>query len=135
MRVVYRRGGGGRSFPWMMYGFCSNNTFNSVSFSSTVFTFLLTPFNTCDCYYFKVNLSLLMYVKKLLTKKHIILLILFSSLVNMKKQLFLMHLFLCWHHISIFAILSKNVKSVCVCVWGGGGLEGWEKRYKGGMNL
>ena len=53
----------------MMYVFCSNNVLYSASFSFTIFIFLLILFDTCDCYYFKSYLSLLMYIKMLLIKK------------------------------------------------------------------
>ena len=52
----------------MMYGFCSNNALNSAGLSFTVF-FLLARFGTCDCYYFKSNLCLLMYIELLLIKR------------------------------------------------------------------
>ena len=35
-----------------MYGFCSSNALYSTSLSFRMFIFLLTPFDTWDCYYF-----------------------------------------------------------------------------------
>ena len=74
---------GEQCFPLVMHGFCSNDAIYSASLSFTLFIFLLTLFDTFSCYYFKSDLSLLMHVKVLFIKKHIIL---FCSLLNMKKQ-------------------------------------------------
>ena len=77
-------------FPLMMYWFYSDN---ALCFSFTVFIFLLSPFDTWDRYYFESSLSVLMYIKVLLKKKHKIL---FYNLLNMEKQFCLMCLFPCW---------------------------------------
>ena len=92
----------------MMNGFCSNNALCSASLSFTIFLFLLTPFDIWDCYYFKSNPSQLMYIKVLLTSKEAW--ILFYSLLNMKKQLSLMGLFLCLSRISFGDIIKKMSK-------------------------
>ena len=39
-----------------MYGFCGNNALHEARFSFTVFFFLLTPIDTCDCYFFDLIL-------------------------------------------------------------------------------
>ena len=57
--------------------------------------FLLTTFDTKDCYYFEWNLSLMLLIKVFLTKKHVLL---FWSLLNMKK---LPQFFLCLSCISL----------------------------------
>ena len=65
------------------------------------------PLDTWDCYYFKSNLSLLIYIIVLLTKNHV----LFCSFLNIKKQLSLMGLFLCLSDISLGQYCLKNVKN------------------------
>ena len=61
-------------------------------------------------------------MKVLLIEKHVILL---YSLLNMKKQLFLMGLVLCLSRISLGRYCLKNVVKS----------GDWEKRYKGGMAI
>ena len=79
--------------------------------------FLLTIFDACGCYYFKLNFNLLMYINVLLKKNHVIL---FCSLLNMKKQLSLMCLIVLFFYF-IGEIFGKMLSK----------LGGWEKRYKG----
>ena len=77
-----------------------------------MFIFLLTPFDARNCYCFESNLSLMLLIKVLLSKKCVTLL---CSLLNMKKQFFLMSFFFFWKKGS---------------VGGGGGwgaIEGWFK--------
>ena len=62
----------------MMYEFYSNKALHSASLPFTIFC-PTTPFDTCDCYYFKSNLSLLMYINMLLIKKA------FSIVLNSSK--------------------------------------------------
>ena len=61
-------------FSLIMYRFYSSNALYSACYQFTVFIFL-TPFDTCHCY-FKLNISLV-----LLIKKH---LMFFCGLLNMK---------------------------------------------------
>ena len=75
-----------------------------------------------DCYYFKRNLKLSMYIKVLLVKS----IILFFSVLNMKKELSLMSLILCLSGILLAALLSVK----CFQKYGY-----WEKRYKGGIAI
>ena len=51
-----------------------------------MFVFLSTPFDTTDFYYFKPNHSLILLKTLLFIKMH---LLLYCSLLSMKKQLFL----------------------------------------------
>ena len=107
-------------FPLMMYGFYSDNALYSGSFSFAVFIFTLSHFETWHCYYFESSLSVLIYIKVLLIKKHKIL---FCSLLNMKKQFSLMCLFSCWFRISQVRYCQKKLSEV----------EDWRKkvyRYK-----
>ena len=60
---------GKHCFSLIRYGFCSSNALYSASLPFRMFIFLLTPFDTSDCYYFKINLSQVLLVKVLLTKK------------------------------------------------------------------
>ena len=62
----YKRGGGRgikHCFSLVMYGFCSSSALYSASFSFKMFIFILTPFDTWDCYYFGLNLSLILLLK------------------------------------------------------------------------
>ena len=52
-----------------MYGFCSSNALYSASLSFRMFIFILTPFDTSDCYYFGLNLSLVLLIKVFFYKK------------------------------------------------------------------
>ena len=92
-------------FPLMMYGFYSDNALYLGSFSFAVFIFTLSHFDTSFCYYFESSLSVLIYIKVLLIKKHKIL---FCSLLNMKKQFSLMCLFSCWFRISQVQYCQKK---------------------------
>ena len=94
-------------FPLMMYGFYSDNALYLGSFSFAVFIFTLSHFDTWHCYYFESSISVLIYIKVLLIKKHKIL---FCSLLNMKKQYSLMFLFSCWFRIPY--IVKKNLSEV-----------------------
>ena len=55
--VVYRSGGDRHCFSLIRYGFCGSNVLYSAGLSFRMFIFLLTPFDTWDCYYFRLNLS------------------------------------------------------------------------------
>ena len=70
-RISYKNGGKGDEycFPLMINGFCSSNALYSRSLSLAMFIFLLTPFDTLNCYYFKSNLSQVLHIKVLLIKK------------------------------------------------------------------
>ena len=52
-----------------MYLFCSNNVLYSAILSFTMFIFLLSLFDTQDCYYFKSNISQMLLIKVLVFKK------------------------------------------------------------------
>ena len=80
----YRReeGEGKHCFSLIMCGFCSSNALYSERLSFRVFIFLLTPFDTWNSYYFRLNLSLVFLIRVLFTIKHVTL---FSSLLKMKK--------------------------------------------------
>ena len=82
-----------------MHKFCSNNAL--YSFFHCEYFFLFNSF-----WYLRLLFSLLMFKK--VFKKHILL---FCSLLNMKKQLSLMGLFLCLSLISLGQYFPKNVKS------------------------
>ena len=69
------------------------------------FIFTLSHFDTWHCYYFESSLSVLIYIKVLLIKKHKIL---FCSLLNMNKQFSLMCLFSCWFRISQVRYCQKK---------------------------
>ena len=75
-------GGGKHCFSLIRYIFFSSNALYLVSFSFKMFIFLLTPFDTFDCYYFGPNLSQVLLIKELFIKKHVTL---FFSLLKMKK--------------------------------------------------
>ena len=92
-------------FPLMMYGFYSDDALYLGSFSFAVFIFTLSHFDTWHCYYFESSISVLIYIKVLLIKKHKIL---FCSLLNMKKQYSLMFLFSCWFRISQVQYCQKK---------------------------
>lgn len=64
---------------------------------------MFTPFDSRDCNCFESNLSLVLPIKTLLTKQHIILL----CILNMKKQPSPMSL--CLSHISLEQYYQKNV--------------------------
>ena len=64
------KGGGGRHFVWM--DFVAIMLFTQVVFDLGLFYFL-TPNDIKNCYYFKSNLSLVLLIKKFLTKKHVML--------------------------------------------------------------
>ena len=53
----------------LKYGSCSNNALYLASLSFIITVFLLPPFNIWDCYYFKLNLILVLIIKMLFTKK------------------------------------------------------------------
>ena len=67
--VVYRGGGGKHCFPLIVYEICSSNALYSACLSFRMFIFILTSFDTCDCYYFGLNLSLMLFVKVFFIKK------------------------------------------------------------------
>ena len=46
-----------------MYGFCSSNALYWESPSLRIFIFILTPFDAWNCYYFGLNLSLVLLIK------------------------------------------------------------------------
>ena len=77
-----------------MWGFCSSN---APSLSFTISIFILNLFDTWHCYYFGLNLSLVLLVKIFCIKKHVML---FFSPLKMKK-LCHMSLFLCLSGISL----------------------------------
>ena len=53
LSIKGRGGGSGKqSLSLIMYGFCSSNAPHSARFSFGFFIFLMTPFDTWDCYYF-----------------------------------------------------------------------------------
>ena len=81
-----------------MYGFCSNDALYSLCVSFRVFIFLLTPFDTWDCYYLRSYLSLVLLMKVLLIKNTCNL---FFSLLKKKKQLYHMSTFLRLSSISL----------------------------------
>ena len=81
-----------------MYGFCSNDALYSLCVSFRVFIFLLTPFDTWDCYYLGSYLSLVLLMKVLLIKNTCNL---FFSLLKKKKQLCHMSTFLRLSSISL----------------------------------
>ena len=56
-------------FSLLIYGFCRSNALCSASLSVRMFIFLLTYFDTWDCYYFGLNLSQVLLIKVLFTKK------------------------------------------------------------------
>ena len=58
---LWKRVGVRHCFTLVMYGFCSNNALYSAGLSF-MFIFLLTPFDTKDCY-FQSNLSLVLLIK------------------------------------------------------------------------
>ena len=47
-----------------MYGFCSSNALYPASLLFRMFIFILSPFDTWDCCYFGLNLSLVLLTKK-----------------------------------------------------------------------
>ena len=47
-------------FSLIMYGFCSGNALYSASLTCRLFVIILTPFNTWDYYYFRLNVSLML---------------------------------------------------------------------------
>ena len=94
-------------FSLVMYEFCSNDALYSANFSFTMFIFLLTPINTQDYYYFKSSIILVLYIKALLIKEFVTLL---RSLLDMKKWLSLMPLFLYLFHISLDQNCQKMQK-------------------------
>ena len=55
-------------FSLVMYGHCGNKALYSASLS-LMFIFLLTPFDTRDCYSFKSNVRLVLHIKMFLTRK------------------------------------------------------------------
>ena len=69
-------------FTLTMYGFCSSNGLYSASLSFRIFIFISTLFDTWDCYFFRLNLSLVLLVKVFFIKKHATLLF---SLLKMNK--------------------------------------------------
>ena len=75
-------------FSLIKYGFCSSNALYSESLSFRMFIFILTPFHTWDCYYFVLNLRLVLPIK-------LFFITLVFSLLKMKKKLCHMSLFLC----------------------------------------
>ena len=81
-----------------------------------MFIFLSTPFDMRDFYYFKPNHSLIL-LKTLLIKKH---LILYCSLLSMKKQLLLNEFILVF--IPIFHGVGNVVKKMSK-------VEGFRKKY------
>ena len=64
-------GGGGSKHCFLLirYEFCWSNALYSASLSFRTFIFLLTPFDTLDCYCFGLNLSLVLLIKVLFIKK------------------------------------------------------------------
>ena len=68
--------------------------------------FLLTPFDTWDCCYFKSNLNPGLLIEVFLTKKHVML---FCSILNMKIWLSLLSLFLFLSRISLGRYCQNNV--------------------------
>ena len=88
----------------MMYGFCSNNALYSACLSFTIFF----SFNSFwhRRFSFEIKSQPVDVYKSVGYKEHIIL---FHSLLNMKKQLSLIGLFLCLSHISLGQYSLKNV--------------------------
>ena len=80
------------------------------SLLSKSFIYNVFLFNVWD-YYFESNLTLAWHMKVLLIKKNVTL---FCGLVNMKKQLSLMSLFLCLPRISLGQSFQQN----CCQRWG-----------------
>ena len=75
--------------------------------SFTMFIFLLTPFYAWDRYWFESNFSLVLCIKVLLMKKHVML---SCSYCNMCKYFSLMSLYLCLSRISLRALTNKMSK-------------------------
>ena len=61
--VFFFFGGGGKHCFLLMYGFCSSNALYSARLLFRMFVFILTPFDTSDCYYVGLNLSLVLLIK------------------------------------------------------------------------
>ena len=68
--VAYKREGGGgkQCFSLMMYRLSTNNALYSASLSFTMLDFLLTLFETLNCYYFESNISSMLH-RSVVSKK------------------------------------------------------------------
>ena len=60
---------GKHCFSLTRYGICRVNAFYSASLSFRMCIFLLTPFGTCHCYFFGLNINQVLLIKVLFTKK------------------------------------------------------------------
>ena len=59
-------GWGKHCFSLTVCGFFSSHALFSASLSFIIFIFILTPFNTWDSYYFRLNLNLVLLIKSIL---------------------------------------------------------------------
>ena len=92
-------------FSLILYEFCSSNALYSASLLFGMFIFRLIHFKTWDCYYFGLNISLVLLIKVLFIRKRIYR---FCSLLKMK-QLWCMSLFLRLSIISLGRYWRKSL--------------------------
>ena len=86
-----------------MYGFCSSNALYSASVLFRMFSFILTPFDTC--YNLRLNLSLVLLIKVFLIKKHVPL---FLSLPK-KRNNFSTWIYFCVYLVFLWSDIVKKV--------------------------